>query len=56
MVNSYACMDPVWSIVSLLWINGPGVVNCNITVQVVFWVELSVQRRFCSNFVKNYYR
>ena len=29
--------------------NGPGVVN---VIQVVFWVELPVQRRLCPNFVK----
>ena len=43
--NSY--VDPVWS----LYNNGP----CfHVIVQIVFWVELPVQRRLCPIFVKSW--
>ena len=43
----YSYVDPVWSLYNI----GP---CCHVIVHVVFWVELPVQRRLCSIFVKSY--
>ena len=43
----YSYVDPVWS-----WYNIGSC--CHVIVQVVFWVELLVQRRLCSIFVKSW--
>ena len=43
----YSYVDPVWSLYNM----GP---CCHVIVQVVFWVELPLQRRLCSIFVKSW--
>ena len=43
----YSYVDPVWSLHNI----GP---CCHIIVQVVFWVELPVQRRLCPIFGKSW--
>ena len=43
----YSYVDPVWSLYNI----GTG---CREIAQVVFWVELPVQRRLCSIFVKSW--
>ena len=43
----YSYVDPVWSLCNI----GTG---CHEIAQVVFWVELPVQRRLCSIFVKTW--
>ena len=40
-------VDPMWSLYNI----GP---CCYVIVQVVFWVELPVQRRFCPIFSKSW--
>ena len=42
----YSYVDPVWSLYNI----GP---CCHVIVQVVFWVELPIQRRLCPIFVKS---
>ena len=42
----YSYVDPVWSLYNI----GTG---CHEIAQVVFWVELPVQRRLCPIFVKS---
>ena len=42
----YLYVDPVWSLYNI----GTG---CHENAQVVFWVELPVQRRLCLIFVKS---
>ena len=54
-------MGPTWP---FLLVCGPGVAIvdslynigpcCHVTVHVVFWVELSIQRRLCPIFVKSW--
>ena len=43
----YSYVDPVWSLYNI----GP---CCHVIVQVVFWVELPIQRRLCPIFVKSW--
>ena len=43
----YSYVDPVWSLYNIG-------LCFPVIVQVVFWVELPVQRRFCSIFVKSW--
>ena len=43
----YSYVDPVWSLYNI----GP---CCHVVVQVVFWVELPVQRRLCPILVKSW--
>ena len=43
----YSYVDPVWSLYNI----GTG---CHEIAQVVFWVELPVQRRLCPIFVKSW--
>ena len=43
----YSYVDPVWSLYNI----GTG---CHVIAQVVFWVELPVQRRLCSIFIKSW--
>ena len=42
----YSYVDPVWSLYNI----GS---CCHVIVHVVFWVELPVERRLCSIFVKS---
>ena len=42
----YSYVDPVWSLYNIE-------TGCHENAQVVFWVELSVQRRLCLIFVKS---
>ena len=41
----YSYVDPVWSLYNI----GTG---CHENAQVVFWVELPIQRRLCPTFIK----
>ena len=43
----YSYVDPVWSLYNI----GP---CCHVIVQVVFWVELPIQRRLCPIFIKSW--
>ena len=43
----YVYMDPVWSLYNIG-------IGCHLIAQVVFWVELPVQRRLCPIFVKSW--
>ena len=43
----YLYVDPMWSLYNI----GS---CCHVIVQVVFWVELLVQRRLCPIFVKSW--
>ena len=43
----YSYVDPVWSLYNIR-------VGCHEIAQVVFWVELPVQRRLCQIFVKSW--
>ena len=43
----YSYVDPVLSLYNI----GP---CCHVIVQVVFWVELPIQRRLCPIFVKSW--
>ena len=47
--NFYSYVDPMW----LLHNIGTG---CHVIAQVLFWVELPVQRRLCPIFVKSWAR
>ena len=42
----YLYVDPVWSLYNIG-------TSCHVIAQVVFWVELPVQKRLCSIFVKS---
>ena len=42
----YSYVDPVWSLYNIG-------IGCHENAQVVFWVELPVQRRLCPIFVKS---
>ena len=43
----YSYVDPVWSLYNIR-------TGCHEIAQVVFWVELSVQRRLCAIFIKSW--
>ena len=45
--NFFSYVDPVW----LLYNIGTG---CHVITQVVFWVELSIQRRLCPIVIKSW--
>ena len=47
----YIVSIEAWAQVAILLACGPGVVTVNCLGQVVFWVELPVQRRLCPIFV-----
>ena len=42
----YSYVDPVWSLYNIG-------IGCHVIAHVVFWVELSVQRRLCPIFIKS---
>ena len=42
---------PKWPFLLILFVCGPGVVIVNCLGQIIFWVELPVQRRICPIFM-----